>query len=151
MPILIGLHVLAAIVWVGGMFFAYAALRPAAAELLQPPLRLTLWRRTFRRFFAWVWLAVVVLPVTGYWMIFGHYGGMANVGWHIHVMQTLGIAMILLYLHVFFAPFKRLGRALDAGDNTAAGRALNQIRTVVLINLVLGLTVAVVAAAGRYL
>ena len=43
MAIAIALHLLAAVIWVGGMFFAYMALRPAAASLLEPPLRLPLW------------------------------------------------------------------------------------------------------------
>jgi len=37
------LHVLAAVVWVGGMFFAWMVLRPAAVSALQPPERLMLW------------------------------------------------------------------------------------------------------------
>ena len=37
MALLIAMHVLAVVVWVGGMFFAYFCLRPAAAKLLQPP------------------------------------------------------------------------------------------------------------------
>ena len=55
MPIAITLHLLAAVVWVGGMFFAYVALRPVAASLLPPPLRLPLWSQTVARFFPWVW------------------------------------------------------------------------------------------------
>ena len=53
-------HTLAAVVWVGGMFFAHQALRPAAAAL-DPPLRLPLWSRVFDRFFAWVIAAIVLL------------------------------------------------------------------------------------------
>ncbi len=63
--LLMTLHVLAAVIWVGGMFFAYMALRPAAGEL-DPPSRTALWGRTFARFFAWFWAAIIVLPVTGY-------------------------------------------------------------------------------------
>jgi uncharacterized membrane protein len=37
------LHVLAALVWVGGMFFAWMVLRPAAVKALEGPARLTLW------------------------------------------------------------------------------------------------------------
>ena len=37
MAIAIPLHLLAAVIWVGGMFFAYMALRPVAASLLEPP------------------------------------------------------------------------------------------------------------------
>lgn len=39
MPLAITLHVLSAVVWVGGMFFAWMALRPVAASLLEPPPR----------------------------------------------------------------------------------------------------------------
>jgi uncharacterized membrane protein len=150
MSTLIALHVLAAVVWVGGMFFAYMILRPSAAELQEPYMRLTLWRHVFKRFFMWVWLAVILLPATGYWMVL-KLGGMTNVGWHIHVMQTLGIIMILLFLRLFFASYKRLWHALDAGDLETGARSLNQIRVVVGINLTLGLIVVAIATAGRYL
>ena len=58
------IHLLAALIWVGGMFFAYVVLRPAAVEALEPPQRLRLWDAAFRRFFVWVWGAVVVLPAS---------------------------------------------------------------------------------------
>jgi uncharacterized membrane protein len=151
MPALIALHLLAAVVWVGGMFFAYMALRPVAASLLEPPQRLPLWTQTFLRFFPWVWLAVVTLPVTGYWMIFKVFGGMAQVGLHVHLMQGLGWLMILLYLHMYFAPFQRMRRAVAAGDWPAGGTQLAQIRRIVGINLILGLAVSLIASAGRYL
>ena len=151
MAIAISLHLLGTIIWVGGMFFAYVILRPVAAELLEPPDRLALWNRTFQRFFIWVWTAVLILPTTGYWIIFQVYGGMDNVGLHIHVMQGLGILMILLYLHLYFAPYRRLQRAVDARDYESAGKYLNQIRTIVGINLALGLIVVVVATAGQIL
>ena len=35
-------HILGVTVWVGGMFFAYMALRPASVELLETPERLIL-------------------------------------------------------------------------------------------------------------
>lgn len=151
MSILIALHILAAVVWVGGMFFAYVILRPTTAQLLNLSTRLDLWRGVFQRFFVWVWLAIVVLPITGFWMIFGYLGGMAGVGWPVHVMLTLGIIMILLYLHLFFAPYKRLRRTVDAGDHETGSHSLNQIRMIVGINLILGLIVTAVATGGRYL
>ena len=42
------LHILGAVVWVGGMFAAYVCLRPAAGAL-EPPQRLKLWRGFFAR------------------------------------------------------------------------------------------------------
>ncbi len=151
MLIALPLHLLAAIIWVGGMFFAYMALRPVAATLLEPPQRLPLWSQTFGRFFPWVWAAIVLLPVTGLWMIFMEFGGMKNSGGHIHLMLTLGTVMILLFLHVFFVPYRRMNAAIARAELAAAGKHLGQIRRITGINLILGLITAVVASAGRFL
>lgn len=150
MSVAITLHILSAVVWVGGMFFAWMALRPVAARLLEPPLRLPLWSQTFARFFPWVWAAVVLLPASGYWMIFETFEGMQNVGLHVHVMQLAGIVMIGIYLHVFFAPYRGMKRAIAAGDFPAAGRHLAVIRRLIGINLVLGLVTIVIATGGAY-
>jgi uncharacterized membrane protein len=151
MFIAIPLHILATVIWVGGMFFAYMALRPVAAGLLEPPLRLMLWSKVFARFFPWVWAAVIILPATGLWMVLSVFGGFGHVAPSIHVMTAIGVVMILLYLHVFFAPYRRMNQALADNDIPEAGRRLAQIRIIIGINLALGLIVTVVASAGRYL
>ena len=150
MSIALSLHLLAAVIWVGGMFFAYVCLRPVAASLLEPPHRLQLWAHVFVRFFSWVWAAVITLIVTGHGMI-ALYGGFGSIGKHVHIMLALGYVMFLLFAHLYFAPFKRLKRAVEAADWATAGNNLNQIRKIVGINLVLGLVTVVVASAGRYL
>ena len=151
MPIAITLHMLSAVVWVGGMFFAYMALRPAAASLLEPPQRLPLWSKTFARFFPWVWAAVVILPATGYWMIFEVFEGMRNAGLYIHLMQAIGIVMIMIFLHLYLAPYQRMNRAIAAGDWPVAGKQLAVIRRLVGTNLILGLITVADAAGGAYL
>jgi uncharacterized membrane protein len=142
-------HVLGAVIWVGGMFFAYVVLRPATGTL-DPHVRLDLWGEAFRRFFPWVWASVVALPVSGYGMIFLGLGGFAGAGVHVHVMQAIGWLMIALFLHLYFAPWPRLRRALATGDDQAAARQLAQIRRIVAINLALGLLTTAVGASGRY-
>jgi uncharacterized membrane protein len=149
MTILVVLHVLAAVVWVGGMFFAYMVLRPAAGPL-DPPLRLALWLRVFSGFFPWVWASIVILLASGYAMLFLHFGGFARAGLHIHLMQATGILMMLLFLHLFFAPWRRFSRAVNTGALQDAAAALVQIRVIVAINLVLGLVTAAVGASGRF-
>jgi uncharacterized membrane protein len=149
MGIAITLHMLAAVIWVGGMFFAYMALRPAALDL-EAPQRLALWSRTLANFFPWVWGAVVVLPATGYWMIAEVFGGFGHVGLYVHLMQAIGIVMILIFLHLYFAPYRRLRHAVAASDFASAGKQLAQIRVMVAINLTLGLLTVIVAAAGAY-
>ena len=143
------LHSLSAVIWVGGMFFAYQALRPATAAL-EPGPRLMLWSRALERFFAWVFAAIVLLLVTGYAMVFGVYAGFGGIGLHIHLMQGIGILMMLLFFHLYFAPWRRFRAAVAREDWAEGGRQLGQIRTIVTINLVLGLVVVAIATSGRY-
>ena len=143
------LHTLSAVVWVGGMFFAHQVLRPAAA-LLEPGPRLTLWSNVLGRFFAWVFAAIVLLLLTGYAMVFGVYAGFAGIGLHIHLMQGIGILMMLLFLHLYFAPWRRFRSAVARQDWAEGGRQLGQIRTIVTINLVLGVVVVAIGSSGRY-
>src|SRR5690606_29289043 len=112
MSVLIILHILSALVWVGGMFFAYLVLRPSAGPL-EPPARLALWRRVFGRFFPWVWASVALLLATGVLMTVVGFGGFAGAAAYINVMMGVGIVMMLLFLHLYFAPWRRFQRALD--------------------------------------
>jgi uncharacterized membrane protein len=149
MAMLVALHALAAVAWVGGMFFAYMVLRPSAGAL-EPRLRLALWQRVFSRFFPWVWASIAVLLASGYAMLFLHFGGFKGAGLHIHVMQATGILMMLLFLHLFFAPWRRFSRAVEAGQFDSAAHSLNQMRRIVAINLVLGLITIAAGASGRF-
>ena len=145
MTIALFLHVISAVIWVGGMFFAYLCVRPAAVESLEPPQRLRLWTGIFRRFFPWVWGAVVLILLTGFAMM----GQLAAVPVYVIVMALLGVVMSMIFMHIYFAPFARLKRAVAAEDWKAGGAALNQIRVLVGVNLVLGLLNVAVAVLGR--
>lgn len=144
------LHQLGAVVWIGGMFFAYVALRPAAAKLLEPPLRLPLWRETLRRFFLWVWAAIALLFSSGLYMLASAYGMHAAPA-YVLGMAGLATVMTCIFMYVYFAPFAALTRAVDAQLWPAAGATLNRIRQLVAINLMLGLvTIGVAAIGGKF-
>ncbi len=143
------LHVLAVVVWVGGMFFAYMALRPVAAGVLEPPQRLTLWTGVFGKFFPWVWVSVALILATGLHML-AAFGGVAAPLYAL-AMLVLGVGMMLIFAHVFFAPYKKLRRAVAAQDWKAGGAALAQIRMLIGINLSLGLLTIAVVFLGRAL
>lgn len=136
------LHMAAGIVWLGGMTLLLWAVRPAAIALLAPEQRLALMHRVLSRFFVLVWLAIAVLLASGFWMFGSADMKLAPRGWH--VMAGLGSLMCLVFAHLYFAPFRRLGRAVAAQDWPAAGRALGQIHPLVVTNFGLGL-VAVLA------
>jgi hypothetical protein len=84
----LALHILGAVVWVGGMFAIYVCLRPALGTL-EPPQRLRLMRVTFQKFFPWVWIAILLLLASGYWMVFTVFGGFAGARLHVHDRSSL--------------------------------------------------------------
>jgi len=141
------IHFLAALIWVGGMFFAYVVLRPAAVEVLEPPQRLRLWDAVFRRFFNWVWGAVATLLVSGLYMIY-LYGGIAHVARHIHIMLILGLAMMVIYGYVFFSCYVPFSLHVAKQRWKEAGEMLGKIRKLIAINLTLGLLTACAAVIG---
>ena len=145
----VAFHVVAAVIWVGGMFFALIVLRPATGPL-EPPVRLALWERVLSGFFLWVWAMVVILLVSGFAMVIWGFGGFSTVGTYVQVMMGVGILMMLIFGHLYFVPWQRFGRAVDAAEWPTAAKHIDQIRLLVTINLVLGLITVVVGAAGRY-
>ena len=138
-----------AVVWVGGMFFAWMCLRPVAAAQLEPPARLTLWAGVFARFFPWVWACVAGIVLSGLWTMLAI--GFGQAPWHWHVMLLLGLAMSAIFVYVFVVPYSRLKTAVSAQNWPAGGQALGKIRQLIGINLILGLSTIAVATLGRLL
>jgi uncharacterized membrane protein len=149
MALALALHTIAAVIWVGGMFFAIACLRPTVA-ILDPQLRMRMWSGALSRFFRWVWGSVTVLLITGLWMVFGHFHGLRRVGVDVHLMMGIGFLMMLLAAHAYFAPYKRLKRLIARSNWSEAAHQAQQIRWIVAINLALGLLVVAIASSARY-
>ena len=149
MTLLYVLHLLGAVLWVGGMAFAILALRPSLAPL-PAAQRLDLLGGTYRRFFLVVWHAMPVMLATGYALLFGWYGGFKGSGWHIHTMHLTGLVMSAVFLAIFFGPWKTMRAALAAGETAAAGAAADKVRRLVTANLAIGLLTVIVAGWGRF-
>ncbi len=141
------IHLIAVMIWVGGMFFAYVALRPAAVETLEPPQRLRLWDAVFRRFFHWVWGAIGALLVSGFYMVY-LYGGMAHVARYVHIMLALGLVMMLIFMYVFFALYVPLSLNVANQRWKDAGELLGRIRKLIAVNLSLGLLIVIEVMIG---
>lgn len=144
------LHLLSVVVWVGGMFFAYMVLRPSAVEVLQPPERLQLWNNVFSRFFKWVWIAILLILVSGFSMIH-QFGGMLLVPKYIHAMLLLGSIMMVIFGYVFFGQFANFKLAVSATDWPKAAVILGTIRKLVATNLLLGLLIFIIVEMARYI
>jgi uncharacterized membrane protein len=145
--LLYSLHVLAAVIWVGGMFFAWVVLRPAAVSQLQAPERLKLWAEVFRQFFKWVWVTLVVLPISGIGMWHMRFDAMASAPRYVHVMAGMFVVMLALFLRIQLLLLPELKRAIAVQSWPEGGAVLGKIRQLVGINLMLGLLVIALASA----
>jgi uncharacterized membrane protein len=141
---LLALHLLGAVLWVGGMFFAVVVLRPSLA-VLEPPDRLALLAQLFSRFFRIVWHAMPITVITGFGMIMAA-GGFSGVGWNVHLMALSGVVMSVIFTVLFFVPWRDMRAALAGRNPAQANAAMARIRLLVTINLMLGLITVVVAA-----
>jgi len=148
-PISSTAHTLAAVIWVGGMFFAHMALRPSLL-LEEGPTRLRVWSHVFPIFFAWVWVSVIVLPATGYAMVFYDFGGFAAAGHHVTVMHATGWVMICLFIFLFVRPYAQFKTNVGSETWPEAAKNLAVIRRIVTTNLVLGMLVIVAGVSGRF-
>ena len=126
-------HLAAAILWMGGMAFMVLALRPSLAAL-EAPVRVKLVAGVLQRFFTVVAISVVALAATGAWM---YSDAQATPrGWQ--AMAAIGVVMMALFGHIFFAPYRRLQRAIAQEDWPAAGAAAGQVTLLAKVNLGLG-------------
>jgi uncharacterized membrane protein len=142
-------HLLALIVWIGGMAFVLFFLRPAVLAL-EPPLRLRLMHDVLGRFFKAVLIAAVILLASGLWMIgrVAKESVQAGLGFNMPlswtIMTMLGIVMIAIFGYIRLVLYKRLTLAVTASNWAAGGAAMASIRTWVGINLAIGLVIIAV-------
>ena len=137
LDVLMALHLLGAAAWVGGMAFALLVLRPSLA-VLEGPQRLALHREVFRRFFRLIWHVMPIVLLTGYAMLFGYLGGFAHAGWPVHVMHLLGWVMTGVFVAIVVGPWRAMRAAPSA-------EAVERIRRLVMLNLLLGTLTLIVA------
>lgn len=143
---LLGVHVLCAVIWVGGMFFAYLVLRPSLS-VLDAPQRLLLHTQIFRRFFLIIWHVMPLILLTGFAVLFGVFGGPGPARWNVQVMMGLGIIMSAVFVVIVFGPYARFRRTTDRARMAAN---IDAIRKLIGLNLLLGLITVFVAALGQF-
>ena len=80
--LVLALHLLCIVIWVGGMFFALVVLRPSLSTLY-PAQRIAMLSQVFRRFFLVIWHVMPLALISGYAMLFGVYGGFRGANWSI--------------------------------------------------------------------
>ena len=138
----LAVHVLCAVIWVGGMFFAYLVLRPSLS-VLEPVQRIALHTQVFRRFFLMIWHAMPLILLSGFTMLFVFDGGAEDAAWNINAMMLIGLVMSAVFVLIIFGPYARFRRTTDRATAVAS---IDRIRKLIGANLVLGIISVVVAA-----
>jgi uncharacterized membrane protein len=148
MSIALALHLLGVIIWVGGMFFAHVILRVVLNQMLEPHERLPLLLKVFDKFFSWVWVAVIVILASGYWMLFSLYS--EESAFWLSFMSGGGTLMAAIFIFIYALPYHQLGTAINCHDMPKAVASLALTRKLILTNLILGILITVITAAGKY-
>lgn len=123
------LHILFAMVWIGGMAFNLLFLHPALKRMSQENTRKEVVSEVLKRFFLGVWLSIAVLFLTGMWM------------WHsvrpdfssnplFHIKLFLFGIMVINFTYIYFWLFRK--------------GLLPHIPNFVWINLILGTVVTMI-------
>jgi len=141
------LHVLAALIWVGGMFFAWMILRPAAITALEGPARLKLWVEVFQRFFVWAWIAEEILPISGVGLLQMRFNGFETAPRYVQIMMGLYIVMVALFIRIQSLQLPELRKAVEAQAWAEGAAVMGRIRRLVGCNLIVGLVLVTIAAA----
>jgi uncharacterized membrane protein len=137
----LAVHILCAVLWVGGMAFALMVMRPALGTL-EPAQRVALHVPILRRFLLIVWHAMPLILISGFAMVPGLYGGFANLPWAVNLMMLGGIVMAIIFLILFFGPWREMRAAPAPGP-------LDRIRRLITVNLWLGFVVVILGALGH--
>jgi uncharacterized membrane protein len=133
------IHLVAAMVWIGGMVFAVGCLRPAAAALA-PGDRLAMMTRVITRFLDFVAIAVIGLWASGLGLFAETPLELVPVTWW--VMVAIAVAMTAVFLVLRLRLLPALHRAREAKDAATAAAILGRMHRLVVANLVLGLLTA---------
>ena len=142
------IHGMAAVAWVGGIFFAYMALRPAANATLQPPQRVRLWQSAYRHFFPWVWGMISLLLLTGYADLFMRFGGVTNDALYLKLMHGIGLLMVAFFAYLYFGLYRKLSKAVISDDVKGAAAVMMKMRPVMATNLILGMLLTAIGIGG---
>ena len=150
--ILVVLHILAAVSWIGGMIFLSLVLAPLVRSRKAVPEFMALFRSAALRFRPVVWIAMTILLMTGP-MLLSHRGlsVMAPAAWPgiATIKLTLvGLLFFLTLLHdLVLGPRVSRAGAIPESQRTAGEQfVFNTARWLPRLSLLIGLAVVIAAA-----
>jgi len=141
-------HMLAAVVWIGGMVFNLLVVRPSMG-VVDLPQRLKLADNILRRFIPVVWISVGLLVLTGLLMTLKRVASfeiLLKTGYgNILILKLTVVAvMISIVASIRYSLLPRFESLIDSQSNDL-NKVLGQMVTLVKVNLVLGVLILLLA------
>jgi copper resistance protein D len=146
------LHILAAVIWIGGMLFLSLVAVPVLRQVESPLLKRDLFRAMAQRFRKLVWICIAVLVLTGIGnvLLFGNALPGSAYMKVLHLKLALVAALVGLGLLHDFVIGPRAGRAVSRNGLPPSASDLFMVRLAPWVgrfNLLLGVVILVLAAA----
>ena len=144
MIIALPLHIVAMIVWLGGL----VAVVLLAYEIA-PESRALWWFRSLKRLFLFATPALATVLATGIALVQLRFGGFSKLPPLHRWNMLLGAPAIALYLQTYVVSWRSLRRAVAANDWNRANRDASAVHVRFGFIVALGVAAAVVSSVGR--
>ncbi|GBE57000.1 MAG TPA: hypothetical protein ENH13_07420 [Euryarchaeota archaeon] len=147
------LHILAAVVWIGGMVFNLFVVRPSM-NVVDLPQRLKLADGILRRFIPVVWISVGLLVFTGLLMTLKRVASLEvllKTGYgNVLILKLILVAvMISIVVLIRYSLLPRFESLIDS-QSSDLNKVLRQMVTLVKVNLALGVLVLLLAELSAF-
>lgn len=137
--ILVFLHVVSAVVWVGGMIAIRVAVHPSLQGIEDPKIKLGKTLQIVGRLFNLVIPFIVILIITATLMAVGLGFKGTELYWLVHVKEVIWTVMTINFIYMYMRRAKAQ-KFFNAGDLPAAKAQVALLPNLLLpINIVLGL------------
>ena len=148
------LHLLATVVWIGGMIFVILAVTPAAKETLEPPVMGRFMGSLMKKFRVIIYVSIGLLIATGIGMMLMNkeYAGTYDFGnlWTAVVVVKHIFVLILIILGIYMMEVivPKIGRLGAKGPSPEMAKAQKLQMRIGAINFILAILILVCTAVN---
>lgn len=136
--LLVFLHVISAVVWVGGMIAIRMAVHPSLQSIADPKIKLGKTLQIMGRLFNLVIPFIIILIITATLMAVGLGFKGTDLYWLVHVKEVIWTIMAINFIYMYIKRNKAK-KLFDSGDLAGAKMSVSNLPNLLLpINTVLG-------------
>jgi len=139
--LIVFLHVISAVIWVGGMIAIRFAVHYSMQNILEPKIKLGRTLENLKRFFNILLPFIALLLITALILIFGLEFKNTPLNKFVHMKESIWVAMTLIYITVYI----KRNKAQKAFDNEDFKEAKKQLAPIAKIYIPLNIFLGLVA------